>query len=134
MHLEFKFSNDVNASVCIATKTIYQYTIGIDGEMYPFSGPIEFKNDNDMIRALNDIANRVNLNQHRDIVELIFDEYKDCDDIVNTGELIIIKSPISVHQYNDRFVFEIESLGALYVLRKNSAMIINKGVCIATIN
>lgn len=134
MHLEFKFSNDVNASVCIATKTMNPYTIGIDGEMYPFSGPIKFKNDNDMVRALNDIANRVNLDQHREIVELIFDRYKDCEDIVNTGELIIIKSPISIHQYNDEFVFEIESLGASYVLKDNSARIINKGVCIATIN
>jgi len=93
MNLEFKFSNEVNASVCIATKTIKPYTVGIDGERYPFYGPIEFNDDTSMVYALNDIANKVNISQHDDVVDLIFKHLKGCSiSYINDGGIEIRKT------------------------------------------
>jgi hypothetical protein len=74
MHIEFKFSNDVFASVDLVSKTIYPYTKEMDGD-FPCAPPIYYSTDDEMVDALKKVSEMVNLNQHRDVVDCMFDFY-----------------------------------------------------------
>jgi hypothetical protein len=72
MNIEFKFSNDVFASVDLASKTVYPYTRDMYGELEGYR-PINYANDNEMVLALKKVSEMVNLDQHRYVVECMYD-------------------------------------------------------------
>jgi len=111
MHIEFKFSNDIFASVDIVNKIVFPYTKDRHGEMYGYS-PINYSTDDEMVYALKKVAERVNMDQHEDVALAIHRHFNDCKVKYSDNGMLEIESKL--HWTNKEFISELESLGAEY--------------------
>lgn len=92
MKLQFRFSNDVKASIDLVSKTIHPYTEDpINSEIYKLP-TIEYNSDDDMVNALKSVSERVNIDQHRELYEIIFKHFKDADIKYDDKGRLYIKS------------------------------------------
>ena len=92
MHLEFKFENEINATVWLCQKTVFAYTFDRYQNTHHVD-TFDYATDSDMVKVLNKVSNMVNLAQHDDVIDLIFKHFKGCNiDYLNDGGIVIRKS------------------------------------------
>ena len=117
MNIEFKFSNDVIASINLGSKVVTAWVEDRHGEVCGYRS-IPYDNDNEIVDALKKISEMVNMNQHDDIQEAIFNHFNGANMLYHSdGSLDIL------FEYRDDFhrltvgEFEplLESLGAEYI-------------------
>lgn len=78
MKLEFKFSNDVIASINLGSQVINSWVYDRHGEVCGYNS-IPYHNDNEMVLALKEISEMVNLEQHEDVANCLHDFYDGID-------------------------------------------------------
>jgi hypothetical protein len=116
MKLEFKFSNDVIASINLGSKVVTAWVEDRYGEVCGYRS-IPYDNDNEMVDALKDVSEMVNMDQHEDICEAIFNHFKDANILYNSDGTLDILAKCSDELYSltsDEFEALLESLGAEY--------------------
>jgi hypothetical protein len=112
MKLEFKFSNDIVASLDIGSNVVTAWVHDRHGEACGYRS-IPYNNDNEMVDALKKISEMVNLEKHDDIREAIFNHFENAHVLYNCD------GTLSIHAYYDcptryEFMELMESLGAEY--------------------
>jgi hypothetical protein len=78
MKIEFKFSNDVIASINLGSQVINSWVYDRHGEVCGYRS-IPYYNDNEMVLALKEISEMVNLEQHEDVANCLHDFYNEIE-------------------------------------------------------
>jgi hypothetical protein len=114
MNSELKFQNDIWASIDMHSKTVFPYTKEQHGEGFVCL-PLSFNNDNEMVEALKKVSERINLNQHREAVDIMYDYFKGADfSYCNDGSLKIKTNLDDLELYDKGFMADMESCGCVY--------------------
>lgn len=131
MNLEFKFNNDIWAAIDMHSKKVFPYI----NEQYGDSGltPMSYENDNDLVDVLKMVSERVNLNQHRDIVGAILMYHPKCEVKHSFDGMLIVFASLDYLGNSNEFIEKLTEFGAEFVGRYLKAKIISNGVCVAEI-
>lgn len=135
MNLELKFQNDVWAAIDMHSKTVFPYTKEQYGESV--LTPIEYDNDTELVDALKKVSERINLNQHREAIAIMFDYFKGADFTYKNDGSLMITTPLgSLQLYDKGFMEDMESCGCEYgddFTKFDFYCVRFRGTCIATI-
>jgi hypothetical protein len=140
MNLEFRFDNNLHATVYFEQKIIKIYKKEHAWSHYACQWgddlvckPILYTSDNEMILALKTASERINLEQHEDITYAIYRYgYSSNTRYASDGRLMV-DAPIDRLGNHGELIDRLIECGADFIGRHLSSKIMRDGICIAEI-